>query len=200
MRFNEVFFTDVRIPADHQVGATNEGWRLATAMLMYERVQIGSSQSGGVNHPRADRLIRQARELDRLGDEPLRDRLMQLYSAEVCQSLLAARTVAEQQAGKTPGPGGSLGKLVGAKIAATYRDLSLDLVGVGSVAWDPNDDDSRRGTWAKEALSTFSSSIAGGTDQIQRNIIGERVLGLPREPSVDKDLPFRELKVGTQVD
>jgi len=198
MRFNEVFFTDVRIPADHQVGPTNEGWRLATAMLMYERVQIGSSGSGGVTHVRADHLIDQAQSLGKLGDASLRDRIMQLYSAEVCQSLLAARTVAEQQAGKTPGPGGSLGKLVGAKIAATYRSLSLQVAGPQAIAWDPNAH-ATAGTWAKDALSTFSSSIAGGTDQIQRNIIGERVLGLPREPSVDKDLPFNELRVGTQV-
>lgn len=198
MRFNEVFFSDVRIPADHLVGAMNEGWRLATAMLMYERVQIGSARSGGVTHAQADHLIEAARKQGKLDHAPLRDRLMQLYSAEVCQSLLAARTVAEQQAGKTPGPGGSLGKLVGAKIAATYRSLSLDVVGAGAVAWDVNDASSAGGLWAKNALTTFASSIAGGTDQIQRNIIGERVLGLPREPSVDKDLPFSDLRVGTQ--
>ena len=193
MRFNEVFFTDVRIPADHQIGPINEGWRLATAMLMYERVAIGGGQSLGINHDRADLLIKEAKRRGKLDDSVLRQELMKLYAAEVCQSLIGMQTRAALQAGKTPGPGGSLGKLAGANIAATYRGLSLGVVGVEGVAWESNS------RWATEALGTFASGIAGGTDQIQRNIIGERVLGLPREPSVDKDLPFRDLTVGTQV-
>ncbi len=193
MRFNEVFFTDVRIPADHLIGPINEGWRLATAMLMYERVAIGGGQALGITHPRADLLIKEAKQRSKLEDPLLRQRIMELYSAEVCQSLISMQTRAALQAGKTPGPGGSLGKLAGANIAAMYRGLSLDVVGVEGVAWESN------GRWANEALGTFASGIAGGTDQIQRNIIGERVLGLPREPSVDKDLPFRDLKVGTQA-
>jgi alkylation response protein AidB-like acyl-CoA dehydrogenase len=195
-RFNEVFFTDVRIPADHQIGPLNEGWRLGTAMLMYERVAIGSGQQGGVRHERADVLMAQARRRGRTDDPVIRQDLMRLYTMEVCQSLGAMRTRAEVEAGKTPGPAGSLGKLANATAAALYRDLSLAIVGPSSVAWDGADTDA---TWAKTALTTLSSGIAGGTNEIQRNIIGERVLGLPREPSVDKDLPFRELRVGTQT-
>lgn len=195
-RFNEVFFSDVRIPADHQIGPINEGWRLATAMLMYERVAIGTGQQGGIQHDQADKLIAEARDRGRLDDPVIRQELMRLYTAEVCKSLMAMRTRAEVEAGKTPGPGGSLGKLAGAGIAARYRTLSLAVVGPSAVAW-PED---RTGdhTWTKDALTTFASGIAGGTNEIQRNIIGERVLGLPREPSVDKDLPFRDLRVGTQ--
>ena len=196
MRFNEIFLTDVRVPADHQIGPLNEGWRLATAMLMYERVAIGTGQQGGITHERADRLMTEATDRGRAGDPMIRQDLMRLYTAEVCQSLMAARTRAEAEAGKTPGPGGSLGKLAGARIAGLYRDLSLAIVGTPAVAWGADGDG---GTWAKEAVGTFSSGIAGGTNEIQRNIIGERVLGLPREPSVDKDLPFAELRVGTQA-
>ena len=192
MRFNEVFLSDVRVPADHLVGELNQGWRLATAMLMYERVAIGTGQTGGIQHARSDRLIRAAQRRDRIADPVVRQELMRMYSAEVCQSLMAMRTRAEAKAGKTPGPGGSLGKLAGAGIAAIYRDLSLSIIGPGAVA---GEDDNR---WALDALTTFASGIAGGTNEIQRNIIGERVLGLPREPSVDKDLPFKDLKVGTQ--
>jgi len=192
MRFNEVWLTDVRVPATNQIGDLNQGWRLATAMLMYERVAIGTGQAGGVQHARASKLIKAAKQRDRLADPILRQELMALYTAEVCQSLMALRTRAEQKAGKTPGPGGSLGKLAGAQVAAHYRDLSLSIVGPGSVAGEDG------GRWAKDAITTLTSGIAGGTNEIQRNIIGERVLGLPREPSLDKDLPFKDLLVGTQ--
>ncbi len=190
-RFNEVFFSDVRIPADHQLGPLNEGWRLATAMLMYERVAIGTGQKDGVLHERADKLLAEARRRGRDRDPVIRQDLMRLYANEVAQSLMALRSRADLEAGKTPGPGGSLGKLAGARIAAAYRDLSLAIVGPSSVAGEGD------GVWAREALTTFSSGIAGGTNEIQRNIIGERVLGLPREPSVDKDVPFRDLLVGS---
>ena len=192
MRFNEVYLTDVRVPAGNLVGELNQGWRLATAMLMYERVAIGTGQLGGVQHARTDKLIRAATKRERLDDPVLRQDLMRMYCAEVCQSLVSMRTRAELQAGKTPGPGGSLGKLAGARIAAMYRDLSLNVIGPGAVAGEED------GRWSTEALTTFASGIAGGTNEIQKNIIGERVLGLPREPSVDKDLPFKDLLVGTQ--
>ena len=191
-RFNEVFFSDVRIPADHQVGPLNEGWRLATAMLMYERVAIGTGQQGGVMHDMADQLTAEADARSRLGDPVVRQKLMELRSAEVCRSLMAMRTRADLEAGKTPGPGGSLGKLAGARIAIMYRDLVTSIIGNSATAWESD------GVWSKNILGTFASGIAGGTNEIQRNIIGERVLGLPREPSVDKDLPFNELRTGTQ--
>ncbi len=191
-RFNEIFFTDVRIPIDHQIGPLNEGWRLATAMLMYERVSIGTGAAAGIQHLRTDKLIAEARRRGCSEDPAVRQRLMRLFIAEVCQSVMGLRSRAQLEAGKTPGPEGSLAKLAGSVIAAAYRDLSLAIVGPDSVAWTAN------GDWAKDALTTFSSGIAGGTNEIQRNIIGERVLGLPREPSVDKDLPFRDLRVGTQ--
>jgi len=196
-RFNEIFLTDVRVPADHQIGTLNEGWRLATAMLMYERVAIGTGQQDGIIHERADKLMAEATSRGRATEPVIRQDLMRLYTAEVCQSLMAARTRAEVEGGKTPGPGGSLGKLAGARIAGLYRELSMAIVGSAGVAWSGGDQDG--GQWAKDAVGTFASSIAGGTNEIQRNIIGERVLGLPREPSVDKDLPFAELRVGTQV-
>ena len=197
-RFNEVFFTDVRVPADDQLGPLNEGWRLATAMLMYERVAIGTGMSGGIQHAEADRLISVARRRGLLDDPTLRQDLMRLYSRETTKSLVAMQTRAAAQAGKTPGPGGSLGKLMGANIAAMKRELAPRIVGPGIAAWGSDEQGVKDANWAKESLSTFASGIAGGTNEIQRNIIGERVLGLPREPSVDKDLPFKDLKVGTQ--
>jgi alkylation response protein AidB-like acyl-CoA dehydrogenase len=112
---------------------------------------------------------------------------------ETTKSLIAMRTRAEMKAGKTPGPGGSLGKLYGAIIARKMREFALELAGPGSVAWEGGAPELQR-----LVVGSFASNIAGGTDEIQRNIIGDRVLGLPREPSVDKNVPFKDLKVGTQ--
>ncbi|NNE72738.1 MAG: dehydrogenase [Acidimicrobiales bacterium] len=195
--FNEVFFTDLRIPKDWLIPPLHDGWRLATSMLMYERVAIGTGASGGISHAGADRLIKAAQQNGKITDPNIRQELMKVYSQEVAKSLVSMRTRAEMQAGRAPGPGGSLGKLHGAIIAAMARDLGMVVGGLDAQAWDTDDD--AGGRWAHQALTSFQASIAGGTDQIQRNIIGDRVLGLPREPSADKGVPFKDLKVGTQT-
>ena len=193
--FNEVFFTDVHIPKDWLVGEFNAGWKMATAMLMYERVAIGSAGAGKIDQPTYEMLANAAKRSGRLDDPVVRDDLMKIYAMETTKSLIAMRTRAEMKAGKTPGPGGSLGKLYGAVIARKMREFALEIAGPGSVAWEPGDS----GELQRIVLNSFSSNIAGGTDEIQRNIIGDRVLGLPREPSVDKGVPFKDLKVGTQT-
>jgi alkylation response protein AidB-like acyl-CoA dehydrogenase len=194
--FNEVFFTDLRIPASWLLGDYNDGWRQATAMLMYERVAIGAGSTSGVVTPVADRLIERAREMGRAADPLVRQQLTEIYSHEFAKSLVAMRTRAAMKAGRAPGPGGSLGKLHGARISAMTRSVNLEIAGPSGVAW--LDEDAASGAEARGVLSSFASSIAGGTDEIQKNIIGDRVLGLPREPSIDKGVPFRDLLVGTQ--
>ena len=193
--FNEVFFTDLRIPADWMIGEYNNGWRLATAMLMYERVAIGTGSSSGVTHPNSDRLIDEAKKRGVSNDPVVRQGLVQIYMEETAKSLVSLQTRAALKAGKTPGPGGSLGKLHGAKIARLIRALNGSIFGMSLIA---PDNDPKADLWQHMMLSSFASHIAGGTDEIQKNIIGDRVLGLPREPMVDKDQPFRDLKVGTQ--
>ena len=192
--FNEVFFTDVEIPADYLLGDLNNGWNLATAMLMYERVAIGTGATGGVRHDRADQLIAEATKRGLISDLVLRQKLMRIYAMETCQSLVSMRTRAEMTAGKTPGPGGSISKLATTTIMDQVRDVSMEIVGAGGVAWEDESD----GRWQRGALTSLQGGIAGGTNEIQRNIIGDRVLGLPRDISVDKGIPFKDLKVGTQ--
>ena len=193
--FNEIFLTDVRIPADWLLGELNNGWNQATAMLMYERVAIGTGSTSGVTHPNADRLIEEAKKTGAIADPVVRQHLMRMYSEETAKSLVSMRTRAELKAGRAPGPGGSLGKLHGAVIARMMRSILGEVFGTHIVAHEKGD---RVENWSRSMLTSFSANIAGGTDEIQKNIIGDRVLGLPREPMVDKDLPFRELKVGTQ--
>ncbi len=195
--FNEVFFTDVRIPKDHLLGEYNAGWKLATAMLMYERVAIGGAGSGKINQPTYKLLKGAAEESGKLQDPVVRDQLMNIYAMETTKSMVAMRNSAEQKAGKTPGPGGSLGKLFGSNIAWKMREIALEIAGMSSIAWDPAD--ASGAEHQRIVLNSFQSSIAGGTDEIQRNIIGDRVLGLPRDISVDKGVPFNQTKVGTQA-
>jgi alkylation response protein AidB-like acyl-CoA dehydrogenase len=191
-----VFFSDARIPKDWLIGDLNNGWNLATAMLMYERVAIGGAGAGKINQPQFKMLRKAAEASGKLDDPVVRDQLMQIWSMETCKSLVAMKTRDELKAGKTPGPGGSLGKLFGSVIAWRVREMALEFAGPTSVAWDPDDESGAE--LQRIVLNSFQSGIAGGTDEIQRNIIGDRVLGLPREPAVDRGVPFRELKVGTQ--
>ena len=192
--FNEVFFTDVRIGADSLLGDLNNGWRMATAMLMYERVAIGSGTTGGITTARTDRLIDECRKRGVSGDHALRQKLMQLRILETCLSLVAMRTRAEIKAGRTPGPGGSVGKLATVQIADLHSHLSMAIAGVSGAAWEDEAD----AHWQRQTLTSLQAGIAGGTTEIQRNIIGDRVLGLPRDISVDRGVPFKDLKVGTQ--
>ena len=193
--FNEVFFTDVRIPADNLIGEYNNGWRQATAMLMYERVAIGSAGSGSISQPMYDVLLAAARRAGRVDDPIVRDQLMEIYAMETTKSLVAMRTRSEMKAGKTPGPGGSLGKLYGSVISWRFREVAMEIAGAGSQAWDSSD--RRAADLQTEVIGSFANSIAGGTDEIQRNIIGDRVLGLPRDIAVDTGVPFKDLKLGT---
>ncbi len=194
MHFNEVFFTEVALGADALLGEQNNGWNMATAMLMYERVAIGTGTTSGIVTDRSDQLIAEATKRGIIGRSVLRQRLMRLRALEATASLVRMRTRAELQAGKTPGPGGSLTKLLATDILALYRDLSLEVIGPASVAWDSNGSAS----WQRNAISTMQAGIAGGTNEIQRNIIGDRVLGLPRDIDASKGVPFKDLKVGTQ--
>ena len=191
--FNEVFFTDARVPADWLLGELNNGWNQATAMLMYERVAIGSMGGGDITQPNFDVLVDAARQNGRLTDPVVRDQLMRLYAMETTKSMVAMRSRAEMKAGRAPGPGGSLGKLFGSKILWMFREIAQNIQGPGSVAWDVSAEEGDR--LARHVLSSFQAGIAGGTDEIQRNIIGDRVLGLPRDISVDKGVPFNELRV-----
>ena len=193
--FNEVFFTDVRISADNLLGDLNDGWRMATAMLMYERVAIGSGITGGVTTDRSDRLVEECRKRGLSNDAALRQKLMRLRILETCLSLVAMRTRAELEAGRTPGPGGSIGKLATVQIADLHSEVSMAIAGASGVAWDDEAD----AHWQRQVLTSLQAGIAGGTTEIQRNIIGDRVLGLPRDISIDRGVPFKDLKVGTQT-
>ncbi len=196
--FNEVFFNDVRVPASNVVGQVDDGWRCAIAMLANERVAIGSGGGGARRGSGGgiDPMVKMARERGLLTDPVIRQGLVDVYIRQRIMGFIGQRTRAALKSGKAPGPEGSIAKLAGALLARRASDLGIAIAGPSGQAWMP--DDRKGARWALSVLSAPASRIAGGTDEVQRNIIGERVLALPKEPQVDRDQPFRELKVGTQ--
>ncbi|HVV36587.1 MAG TPA: acyl-CoA dehydrogenase family protein [Acidimicrobiales bacterium] len=184
--FNEVFFNDVRLPAANLVGDYNDGWRVARTTMMNERL------SAGAMVPMSDTiapLLTLARETR--ADTVARQRVARAYTLARLFDLTTARVRTALSRNAIPGPEVSVLKLFAA-IAGT--DVALAGAGlVGAAGMLLGDHDAEATRWGDSILASFAMHIGGGTDEIQRNIIGETVLGLPREPSFDRDVPFREL-------
>lgn len=178
-RFNEVFFDGCRLPGDAVLGEVGDGWRNAITTLMNERVSIGTSP-GGFGHP-CRALVAEAKRSGKFADRHLADRLVRLSIAERILDLLGKRVTESMLAGAQPGPEGSVAKLAGTRLSKDSAALAMEIVGPASIAWEPT---TAGGAWAHTQEHTVGLSIAGGTDEIQKNILAERVLGLPREPRV----------------
>jgi alkylation response protein AidB-like acyl-CoA dehydrogenase len=194
--FNEIFFTDVRIPRDWLVGELNRGWNVAVAMLMYERVALGAGGTGPMASRRFDRLVELAKRHGRTGDANVRQALADFYTRETILRYVGMRTREALQAGRAPGPEGSIAKLASSQIAVLAANVAARIAGASTIAWSPTDPDGD--SLSRGILAAPAIGIAGGTNEVQRNIIGERVLGLPKEPSADKGVAFKDLLVGTQ--
>lgn len=195
--FNEVYLTDVRIPDADRVGEVGRGWSIALATLMNERVAIG-----GRVRPRGSGMISGLVDTWRShpGTPAQRDRLVQLWiEAELIR--LTSIRAAHQRAAGTPGPEGSLGKLLSSGVNQGIAELSLELLGAegmlkpGGYSMDRIDEVTAF-IWqnpAESFLRTRANSIEGGTTEIMRNMIGEQVLGLPPEARTDKTLPWQDI-------
>jgi alkylation response protein AidB-like acyl-CoA dehydrogenase len=194
--FNEVYFDDVHLPADAVIGEVNRGWQAAVTMLGHERISIGASRPSRSNSLGFEAVLELARREGATADPAQRERLAELYAHERALELFNTRMRQETAAGNPPGARGSVAKLAGALQLRRAIEVAGELAGTDAVAWDP--DDRLADDLARAINSVPASNIAGGTNEVQHNIIGERILGLPKEPQVDRDIPFRELKVGTQ--
>ncbi|ORA31636.1 acyl-CoA dehydrogenase family protein [Mycobacterium aquaticum] len=189
--FNEVFITDASVPATHLIGGEGNGWRVLQTALAYERSIMGDGGRASRNRTRADNLIELAREHHRLDDPVIRDQLATVLSLRELNALNNARAKAAATQG-TSSSIMSLGKLAMSRILHAEAKLKTEIIGAEALlagADNPEADDINFLT-----LNAYFTSIGGGTDQIQRNIIGERVLGLPKEPEVDRDIPFRQAR------
>ncbi len=185
--FNEVFLSDVRIPHENVLGEVNGGWRVAQTTLSNERSHIGSG-GGSWTVPQ---LIDLARRTGVHNDARVRQGLAAAHArAETLRFLgLRMRTAMSQL--RMPGPEMLTLKLAFANHWRITADLAAEIVGAGAMLWDSDAPEGNQ--WGQQLLSQFAIRIGGGTDEIQRNIIAERGLGLPREPQNDKDLPWRSL-------
>jgi alkylation response protein AidB-like acyl-CoA dehydrogenase len=196
--FNEIFLTDVWIPDTDRIGQIGEGWKVANATLMSERVSIGASRA----MPRESGMIGPAvqawRTRPELRNPGLHDRLLRLWTeAEVAR--LASERLRQQLAAGQPGPEGSASKLVFARLNQEISGFEVELNGSDGLRYD--DWTMRRtergGFFGRgpgfRYLRARGNSIEGGTSEILRNIVAERVLGLPAEPRVDKDVPWKDL-------
>ncbi len=221
--FNETFFTDARVRDADLIGGLNNGWAVTLATLANERssyaagadygegiapgaksgmldltcaeavTRTRAAHKGETAFPLGDAkaLIGLAREHGCLDDPSIRQRLMRLHSMSEAARLTALRAKAAAAAGRAPGPESSLGYIAGVHLARATRDLGLAILGAGGML--EGEDAPRHGSVAKMALTSLVHGIQGGTEQIQRNIVGERVLGLPKEPQVDRDVPFKDV-------
>jgi alkylation response protein AidB-like acyl-CoA dehydrogenase len=190
--FNEVFLDGVRIPEYQVVGGVNDGWRTAITTLMNERVALGAGGDPD-QQARVEALFRLARENGRYDDPVVRDRLARVYSEHTVIGLIGQRIRDAVLRGVDPGPEGSVAKLATSRFARDLAELGADIAGAHAGAWESGD--ARSLTWVNVLLSAPARSIAGGTDEVQKNIVAERVLGLPRELDPGREAPFRELPV-----
>jgi alkylation response protein AidB-like acyl-CoA dehydrogenase len=194
--FNEVFLDDVRVPASALVGRDNDGWRALTAMLTHERLALGAGTGAGGSgaswsRPASSRFIELARRQGLTVDPVVRQELAKLYTAEKVLAYMGQKMRDEIAAGIPVGAKGSVAKLATALLARQSSNLGMALSGPASLAWSNDDPDGP--VMAQACCFSPMTAIAGGTSEIQRNTIGERVLGLPKEPQVDRNVPFDEI-------
>jgi alkylation response protein AidB-like acyl-CoA dehydrogenase len=217
--FNQVFITDAEVPPEHLVADVGKGWAVTTTTLMHERRGADGlrNDSAGTDRPgrcyaeeraeietvmepykwypqrrgRVDLVLDRAKETGRIHDPVVRQEIAKLLILARTAEWTARRARAALAAGKPPGPEGSLGKLVASYVARAAARVHTQLSGADAML--TGEDSPMQGVIAEVLVSVPAISIAGGTDEIQRNIIAERVLKMPKEPSVDTDRPFRDV-------
>jgi alkylation response protein AidB-like acyl-CoA dehydrogenase len=195
--FNEVFLDRVRVPDAHRVGEPGDGWRVANATLSGERQMVSGSGSGGVDRiggSGAQRVIRRARELGRHRDPHVRQRLAAAHSEERIRDWTNQRVRAGLKAGRSPGPESSVGKVHQGALNQRIQLLATDLLGADALAWPAGSSYAEGLPFeVKGMLRSRANTIEGGTTEVNRNVIGERVLGLPREPDPYDGAPWKDV-------
>jgi alkylation response protein AidB-like acyl-CoA dehydrogenase len=216
--FNEVFFTDAPVPIDDVIGEVGAGWSAALTTLAHERrlaptwfaafpnatpgraTREAAAEAAIAAEPytwypqragRPDLVVERARQTGRNTDPVIRQQVAQVVTLQRVAQWTQQRALAARALGRPPGPEGSLGKLASSVIARASARVHAAMTGAEALL--TGSDSPLDGTIAEIIVSVPAVSIAGGTDEIQHNILGERILGLPKEPQVDRDQPFRDV-------
>ncbi len=185
--FNEVFLDDVRIPDTNVVGDVGDGWNVARTTLANERAMIGGFGGRGA----LERLLELARQCGRNDDPVVRQQIAKVASSEAILRYLSMRARTALSRGVQPGPEASVMKLLIGQHLVAASDTALQIEGAAGMLH--GDAAPNHGEWQFARTNVWSVKIGGGTDEVQRNVLAERVLGLPRELQVDKNTPFRDL-------
>ena len=188
--FNEVYFTDVRIPDSDRLGEVGAGWKVALVTLMNERLAVGGSPG-----PDYSEIMEYARQIGVLKDSAFRQKLADWYVAAQGYKLTKFRTQTALSKGETPGPENSIGKILTANQLQDICNSGIELQDHYGLI---NDEElaPMKAIFQQSFMWAPGLRIAGGTDEILKNIIAERVLGLPQDVRVDKDIAFEDLRVG----
>ncbi|MEO9191362.1 MAG: acyl-CoA dehydrogenase family protein [Acetobacteraceae bacterium] len=184
--FNEVFFTDLRVPDTQRLGAVGQGWKVGITTLMNERLAVGETR-----RPDAADLLELARGVGALGDSAVRERIAEWHARGAGLRNTRLRIMTALSRGATPGPENSIAKVVNASMQQGIASFGMDLLGMAGGVMD-QELAPLHALFQDALLSSPGMRIAGGTDEILRNIIAERVLGLPGDIRVDKDKPFNQ--------
>jgi alkylation response protein AidB-like acyl-CoA dehydrogenase len=192
--FNQEYLTDVHVPAENVIGDVNDGWRVAQTMLGFERQMIGDgSMKGGTRVvERPDALAALARSRGQVDPGYARQLVADVWVREIVVAETASRQGAAARVGLAPPQIGSALKLLGNDVTHRRARAGMAIAGLNGIGWDA-DDAEMQGAAARAFLQARGAGLGGGTDEIQRNIVGERILGLAREPQVDRDIPFRDV-------
>ncbi|MGA0117933.1 MAG: acyl-CoA dehydrogenase family protein [Ilumatobacteraceae bacterium] len=197
--FNEVFFSDVRIPHANVVGEVNDGWRLAKVTLGNERVSLST---GGVlwgNGPTALDVVEEAKKIGG-HSAVLRQRLAQIYIEHTVLEIIRMRTLTARLRGTQPGPEASIRKIMADEHGQRVMSVARDIIGADALVIGPDDAIAgkhiRSKSWYSGFMFSQALTIGGGTTEVQKNILGERVLGLPSEPNQEKGLSWAQTRRG----
>ncbi|WP_421120477.1 acyl-CoA dehydrogenase family protein [Aquihabitans daechungensis] len=194
--FNEVFLTDVRLPADSLVGDVNQGWSLAKVTLGNERVSLSSGGALWGMGPNGADLLDLVRAAGGVADPLLRQRLARLHTTEEILRLIRLRTVSALVRGSSPGPEASIRKVMADEHGQAIMELAKDLTGAGGMLSDTGPLATDPDIWNYGFLFAPALTVGGGTGDVQRNILAERVLGLPHDLDVDAGKTWSESRKG----